>query len=193
MLAERHHLPHISTGDLLREHVRKETALGKEAKGSLDKGQLVPDPLVLDMLFKRIQEKDCAHGYILDGFPRTLAQAKALQARLKGHATFLIINLKLPDSKVLERLSKRVSCEHCGAPYHLLYSPPRKRGVCDQCGGRLVQREDDREEVVRERIRVYHQQTEPLISFYKGLRLLHSVHCDQSKEAIFSEIDKLFT
>ncbi len=193
MLAKARHLPHISTGDLLREHVRRKTKLGVEAKEFLDKGLLVPDPLVLNMLFERIREKDCAYGYILDGFPRTLGQAKALQEKLELHAKLFVVNLELPDSKIIERLSKRLSCERCGAPYHLVYGPPKIANICDACGGRLVQREDDRETVIRARIKVYHEQTEPLITYYRDLHLLHSVDCNPSKETTFEKIATLIS
>ena len=128
MLHDKFQLPHISTGDLLREHIRKGTELGKKAQLYTDKGQLVPDALIMDLLFDRVSQPDCAKGYILDGFPRTLPQAESLQSRLKGRVTPIIINLELKDSEVLERLTKRVSCEQCGTPYHLTYSPSKIAG-----------------------------------------------------------------
>lgn len=188
MLHEQLHIPHISTGDLLRDHVRRETALGKQAKLFMDKGQLVPDQLILDMLFDRVAQADCAKGYILDGFPRTLPQAESLQVRLEGQPQPIVVNLDLTDAKIIERLTKRVVCENCGTSYHLVYSPSKKEGVCDKCSGKLIQRSDDTEAVISKRLKVYHDQTAPLIAFYSRLKVLHSVNCDQSKERIFSEV-----
>lgn len=188
MLRDALHLPHISTGDLLREHIRKGTDLGKKAQLYIDKGQLVPDAVIMDLLFDRVSQKDCAKGYILDGFPRTVPQAESLQAHLKGRVTPTIINLDLKDQEVLERLTKRVSCEQCGTPYHLTYSPPKSAGICDKCGGHLVQRSDDTREVITKRLKVYHDQTSPLISYYNKLHLLHTVNCEQPKEKVYQDI-----
>ncbi len=188
MLHHQLQIPHISTGDLLRDNARRETDLGKQAKLFMDKGQLVPDQLILDMLFERVAQADCAKGYILDGFPRTLPQAESLQSRLKGRAEPIVINLDLSDAKIIERLTKRVVCENCGTPYHLVYSPSKKEGVCDKCSGKLVQRSDDTETVINKRLKVYHDQTAPLIDFYTKLQMLHSVSCDQPKERIYSEL-----
>jgi adenylate kinase len=188
MLHDKFQLPHISTGDLLREHIRKGTELGKQAQLYIDKGQLVPDTLIMDLLFDRVSQKDCAKGYILDGFPRTLPQAESLQSRLKDRVTPIIINLELKDSDILERLTKRVSCEQCGTPYHLTLSPSKIAGTCDKCGGHLIQRSDDTKEVITKRLKVYHDQTAPLISFYKSLKLLETVNCEQSKDKVFQEI-----
>lgn len=188
MLEDNLHLPHISTGDLLRDHVRRGTELGKQAKVFMDKGQLVPDALIFDMLFDRVSQKDCANGYILDGFPRTLPQAEALQTRLKGKPVPIVINLDLSDAKVIERLTNRVTCEKCGTPYHLIYSPPKTKDKCDKCGGKLIQRSDDTEAVIIKRLKVYHEQTAPLISFYTKQKLLHTVNCDTQKEKVFSEV-----
>jgi adenylate kinase len=188
MLQQKLHLPHISTGDLLREHVRRGTDLGKEAQTYMDNGQLVPDKLILDMLFERVSQKDCSKGYILDGFPRTLPQAEVLQARLQGMAPPIVVNLDLSDAKIIERLTNRIVCEKCGAPYHLTYSPPKTEGKCDKCGGKVVQRSDDTEAVITKRLKVYHQQTSPLIEFYKKQKLLHIVNCDVPKEKVFSQV-----
>ncbi len=188
MLQDKLHLPHISTGDLLRDHVRRNTELGKQAQTFMDKGQLVPDVLILDMLFERVSQEDCAHGYILDGFPRTLPQAEALQARLKGKLAPVVINLDLSDAKIIERLTNRVSCENCGTPYHLIYSPPKTQGTCDKCGGKLIQRSDDTEAVITKRLKVYHEQTAPLIAYYAKQKLLHTVNCDTPKKKVFSQV-----
>ncbi|MBS0650047.1 MAG: adenylate kinase [Verrucomicrobia bacterium] len=188
MLHEKLQIPHISTGELLRDHVRRETPLGKQAKLFMDKGNLVTDQLILDMLFERVAQADCAKGYILDGFPRTLPQAESLQARLKGQPQPIVLNLDLADAKIIERLTKRVVCESCGTPYHLVYSPPKTGGVCDKCSGKLIQRSDDTEAVISKRLKVYHDQTAPLIAYYNQLKILHTIDCDQSKEEIFSEV-----
>lgn len=186
MIQEKLHIPHISTGELLREHIRKQTSLGEEAKNFIDKGQLVPDILVLGMLSDRVSAADCAHGYILDGVPRTLAQAEALQKQFSSRP--LVINLELPDAKIIERLTKRIVCEKCGTPYHLLYSPPKVPGVCDKCQGKLIQRSDDSEEVIMKRLKVYHEKTAPLITYYTQKNLLHSVDCDADKEQVFLQL-----
>ncbi len=188
MLEEKMHLPHISTGDLLRDHIRRRTDLGKQAQGYMGNGHLVPDALILDMLFERVSQKDCAHGYILDGFPRTIPQAEALQERLKGKPAPIVVNLDLSDAKIIERLTKRVVCETCGATYHLLYSPPQVKGQCDKCGSKLIQRPDDTEEVIAKRLMVYHEQTKPLIAFYSRQNLLHTVECSGGKEQVFKEV-----
>ena len=189
MLHDQLHLPHISTGDLLRDHVRKGTDLGKQAQTYMEKGQLVPDGLILDMLFERVSQKDCSKGYILDGFPRTLPQAEALHDRLKGKPEPIVINLDLPDAKIIERLTKRISCETCNTPYHLISSPPKVQGKCDKCGGKLIQRSDDTEAVITKRLKVYHEQTAPLINYYTKQKLLHTIHCgDIPKEKVFSQV-----
>jgi adenylate kinase len=181
-------LPHISTGDLLRVHVRRGTDLGKNAQGFIDNGQLVPDGVILDMLFERISQKDCSQGYILDGFPRTIPQADTLQERLKGKTTPIVINLDLSDAKVIERLSNRVVCEKCGTPYHLVYSPPKTKGKCDKCDGNLIQRPDDTEAVIVKRLKVYHEQTAPLIAFYTKQKLLHTINCSADKDQVFKQV-----
>ena len=188
MVETKLHLPHISTGDLLRDHVRRDTELGRQAQGYMNKGHLVPDALILDMLFERVSQKDCAKGYILDGFPRTIPQADALQMRLKEQVAPVVINLALSDSIIIERLTKRVTCEKCGTPYHILYSPPKVKDKCDQCGGHLIHRPDDTEAVVIKRLTVYHEQTAPLIEYYTRQRLLHTIDCSVDKDKVFEQI-----
>lgn len=188
MLQDKLHLPHISTGDLLRDHVRRGTDLGKQAQIFMDKGQLVSDALILDMLFERVSQNDCSKGYILDGFPRTLPQAEALQERLKGKTVPIVINLDLPNPKIIERLANRVTCAKCGTPYHLLHSPPKIQGKCDKCHGELIQRSDDTEAVITKRLKVYHEQTAPLIAYYSKQKLLHTINCDIPKEKVFSQL-----
>ena len=191
MLKEKLGLPHISTGDLLRDNVKRGTTLGGQAKTFMESGKLVPDQLILDMLFERVAQSDCQKGYILDGFPRTLAQAEALQSRLKEKAQIKVINLELADKIIIERLTKRIVCETCGIPYHLVSAPPQKSGVCDKCQGKLVQRSDDTVEVISRRLKVYHEQTSPLIAYYQKMKLLQSVPCEQSKEQIFAKIQDI--
>jgi len=188
LLQEKLILPHISTGDLLREHIRRKTPLGAQAQGFMDKGNLVPDSLIFDMLFERTSHEDCSRGYILDGFPRTIPQAKALQDRLKDKPAPIVLNLELTDEQIIERLTKRVICEKCGTPYHLIYSPPKVSGHCDRCKGVLIHRPDDTEPVIRKRLTVYHEQTEPLIHFYQRLHLLHTFDCTLDKKEVFDHI-----
>lgn len=190
LLKETLQVPHISTGDLLRENIKNATPLGTQAKVYMDKGELVPDALILDMLFDRVSQEDCAKGYILDGFPRTLPQAHDYHKRLSSDSKVIAINLSLTDDTIVERLSHRLICKECSAPYHSLYAPPKKTETCDKCQGLLIQRQDDTEAVVRKRLTVYHKQTAPLISFYEEQQTLKSVDCNQSKEAIFQEIVK---
>ena len=181
-------IPHISTGDLLRENKKQGTELGKKAQAYMDKGQLVPDDLILDMLFARVSQEDCQKGYILDGFPRTLAQAKAYDERLGTSSKVIAINLDIADEEIVDRLTNRMVCSSCSTPYHLIHFPPKKKMTCDSCQGKLMQRADDTEKVVRNRLDVYHQQTEPLISYYEDQNTLQTVVCNQSKDKITKEI-----
>lgn len=188
MLKNTLQVPHISTGDLLRENVKQETSLGKEAKGYMDAGKLVPDDLILDMLFARVAEEDCTRGYILDGFPRTLEQAKAYHARLGKETKTIAINLALQDETIVERLGNRVVCSQCSAPYHLKNSPPKKENTCDHCNSPLLKRKDDQEDVIRKRLGVYHTQTAPLIDYYSEEDSFKEISCDQSINSILNEI-----
>lgn len=188
MLQDKLHIPHISTGDLLRENVRQGTDLGKKAKGFMEKGLLVPDYLILDMLFQRVSQDDCKKGYILDGVPRTMHQAEELQERLKGKVIPVVVNLHISDDKIIERLTNRIVCNNCGTPYHLINSPPKVSGKCDKCGSPLHQRPDDTKDVVLKRLKVYHEQTEPLITFYTKQKLLHTIECNADKDVVFSQL-----
>jgi adenylate kinase len=180
-------LPHVSTGDLFREHKQKGTPLGLEAKRYMDSGKLVPDDLVLDMLFERVSKPDCARGFLLDGFPRTLPQAEALERRLGGQAP-RVINLRVDDAALIERLSGRITCRACGSIHHLRSSPPKAAGQCDRCGGELYQRDDDRPEVVAERLAVYREQTQPLEGFYRRRGLLTEVDGNRAPDAVFTDL-----
>ena len=185
-------IPHISTGDLFRGHMQKQTALGIQAKAYIDAGLLVPDELVLNMLVERVEEADCRRGYILDGFPRTIPQAEALQSFLIGKCvTPFILNLSLSDALIIQRLSNRLTCQSCGSPYHKIFSPPTLEGRCNRCGGQLIQRPDDSEEVIRTRLQVYHNQTKPLIAFYTKNHTLHSIDCNADQQTVFKQILQL--
>ncbi|MCD6088468.1 adenylate kinase [Candidatus Bathyarchaeota archaeon] len=168
-------IPHISTGDMVREEIKKQTDLGKKIKEYSDKGVLVPDDIIIKLLEERLKKPDCKEGFILDGFPRTINQAEALEKIAKID---LVINLKVPDDIIITRLSNRLICSKCGAIYNLLTLKPKKEGVCDKCGGKLYRREDDRPEVIRERLNIYRKQTEPLIDYYTKKGLLRNVRCD---------------
>ena len=170
-------IPQIASGDLLRAVVREDSELGREAKGYMDRGQLVPDEFVLQLIAERFRKKDASEGFILDGFPRNLAQAEALAARLERAGLKLdkVVALMLPDQEIVKRISGRRTCRKCAAMYHVVFEPPAKAGLCDKCGGELYQREDDAEETVRERIKVYDAATRPLLDYYGRLSLLARV------------------
>lgn len=188
-LSETLGLPHISTGDLFREHIRSQTPLGQKAKSFIDKGQLVPDSLVLDMLFNRVAQEDCKNGYLLDGVPRTINQAKALDERLNNRYRVIALNFSLTDESAIERISGRVACQNCGRPFHKKFDPPKNPHVCDLCGGILYQREDDREEVVRKRLEVYRTQTKPLIDYYGSQKqVLREIDSQNAKEKVFQDV-----
>jgi len=168
-------IPHISTGDMVREEIKKQTELGKKIKEYSDRGALVPDEIIIRLLAERLRKPDCAKGFILDGFPRTISQAEALEKIAKIE---LAINLNVPDEIIVTRLSNRLICSECGAIYNLLTLKPKKEGICDKCGGKLYQREDDKPEVIKERLNVYRRQTEPLIEYYSKKGLLRNVSCN---------------
>ena len=181
-------IPHISTGDLFRENIKNNTELGKRAKGFMDAGQLVPDELVLDMLFDRVSRPDCSKGYLLDGFPRTVPQAEAFGKHLPKQSSVIVINLDVPDDAIVKRISGRLSCNVCGKIYNLYTSPPQQEGICDQCGSALVQRPDDNASVVMERLKVYHAQTEPVIDFYERKGIVYTIDGEKSPDEIYAEI-----
>jgi adenylate kinase len=180
-------IPVISTGDLLREHVKGNTELGLKAKQYMDKGELVPDDIVISILLERIKMDDCKNGFILDGFPRNINQAKKIEEYMKDEKV-KVIYLKADDEFLVKRLSNRRICETCGAIYHLINIPPKVAGVCDKCGGKLIQREDDKEEVIRNRLKVYHNLTAPLIDYYKKKGIFFSVCGDGKLEEIVNQI-----
>jgi adenylate kinase len=181
-------LPHIATGDLFRENREKGTPLGKRAQEFMDKGSLVPDELVLEMLFERVSRPDCARGYLLDGFPRTLPQAEALEKRLPSGTSVQAVNLVVPDAALLERITGRRTCKSCGNVHHVKSARPRVEGQCDRCGGALIQRTDDTENVFRERLAVYRRQTQPLEGFYRSRGVLAEVAGDREPERVFEAL-----
>ena len=185
-------IPQISTGDILRAAVKDGTAMGIEAKKYMDAGKLVPDEVVIGIIRDRIKENDCDKGYILDGFPRTVAQAEALDEMLKGMNQDIdhVISIEVPDSALLERLTGRRMCA-CGASYHVLFNKPRKEGICDLCGGKLYQRDDDKEEAITERLVNYHRQTAPLIEFYSAKGKVRPIPGTGGVDDIFASIMKV--
>jgi len=161
--------PHISTGDLIRQHIKDKTDLGLKIEPLVHSGQFIPDEITLEILEKRIQQPDCREGCILDGMPRTLPQAQALTQYFSRHCLQAwVFVLDVPDAVVKERLTKRMLCEECQTPYHLTYAPPKQPGTCDRCQGKLIQRRDDTEQVITTRLKIYHEQTEPLINYYRS-------------------------
>jgi adenylate kinase len=176
-LTPKYGIPQVSTGDLLRNAVAKGTPLGKKADAFMKAGDLVPDDIVIQLLKERIAQKDCAKGFILDGFPRTVAQAEALG---KIMAIDKVVNLAVPDSVVIYRLTGRRTCEKCQKIFNVNTLPPKKAGVCDECGGKLVQRKDDTKETVKERLRIYKEKTQPLIDYYRKKGILADVECKQA-------------
>jgi adenylate kinase len=186
ILAEKTGLVHITTGELFREAIRQETDLGKQAKVYYDRGQLVPDHLTIAMLLERLSQGDCAGGCILDGFPRTLEQATALDEALarQGRVIDKVVYIQAPEDELLSRLSGRWNCRQCGSVYHERFQPPREAGRCDQCGGELYQRDDDKPETARRRLEVYAQQTAPLIDYYRERGKLLEIDGNKSVEDV---------
>ncbi len=193
LIVEKYGIPQISTGDMLREAVAKGTELGKEAKKYMDAGQLVPDEVVIGIVKERLQQPDCEKGFILDGFPRTIAQAEALDKILEemGKKIDAVINIQVPEEEVVKRIVYRRTCKNCGAVYHLIYNPPKEDNKCDKCGGELYQRDDDKEETVRKRYKVYKEQTEPLVEYYAKKGILYNIDGTKSIEEVFAEIDSI--
>ncbi len=189
-LAEKYSIPQISTGDMLREAFQKGTELGLKARSYMDSGKLVPDDVVIGIVEERLRINDCAGGWILDGFPRTLQQAGALDVMLKNNRSDIdhVLSLEVREEEVVKRISGRRSCESCQKTFNIYFSVPKKDGVCDNCGGRLIQRSDDTEGTVRERMKVYRDNTEPLIMYYKGRGTLKSVDANGDIGGVFDLI-----
>ena len=193
MLSERYGIPHISTGDIFRMNIKNNTELGQKAKGYMDAGQLVPDELVVDLVVDRIKAKDCMKGFILDGFPRTIPQAEALDYALNNQNEKIdyAINVDVPDENIIKRMSGRRACVGCGATYHLVYNPTKIEGVCDVCGEKLILRDDDKPETVQKRLYVYHEQTQPLIDYYNKKEVILTVDGTQDIDVVYDEITKV--
>ena len=189
-IAEKYNIPHISTGDIFRSNIKAGTELGKKAKSFIDQGLLVPDEVTIGMLLDRIHEADCENGYILDGFPRTIPQAESLTAALKenGEAINFALDVEVPDANIVNRMAGRRACLKCGATYHTEFAAPKKEGICDKCGSELVLRDDDKPETVQKRLEVYHEQTHPLIDYYKKKGVLHAIDGTLSMETVFKNI-----
>lgn len=190
MIADKFNIPHISTGDIFRANIKNGTELGKKAKEFMDKGQLVPDELTVQLLLDRVANEDCKNGYVLDGFPRTIPQADVLGNELTklGDKVDFAINVDVPDENIVRRMSGRRACLKCGATYHIEHIPPKKEGICDKCGSELVQREDDKPETVQNRLSVYHEQTQPLIDYYDKKNILKTVDGTKDMQEVFSNI-----
>ena len=189
-IASKYQIPHISTGDIFRANIKNGTELGKKAKEYMDQGLLVPDELTCDLVMDRISQDDCANGFVLDGFPRTIPQAEALDAALTkvGAKMDFAIDVDVPDSHIVNRMSGRRACLNCGATYHVVAIPPKKEGICDTCGKELVLRDDDKPETVQKRLDVYQDQTQPLIDYYKNQGILKSVDGTVPMEEVFANI-----
>ena len=192
-IAKKYKIPHISTGDIFRANIKNETELGKKAKSYMDQGMLVPDELTISLVIDRFQEPDAQNGYVLDGFPRTIPQAERLDAALKksGSQIDFAINVDVPDENIIQRMSGRRACVNCGATYHLQYAAPKKDGICDSCGESLILRDDDKPETVEKRLKVYHEQTQPLIDYYAQKNVLKEVDGTQGLEDVFRQIQAI--
>ena len=192
-IADKYSIPHISTGDIFRANIKNGTELGKKAKQYMDQGALVPDELTCDLVMDRIQQDDCKNGFVLDGFPRTIPQAEALDAALGkiNEKMDYAIDVDVPDENIVNRMSGRRACLNCGATYHLISIPPKVEGICDRCGSEIVLREDDKPETVQKRLKVYHEQTQPLIDYYKNQGILKSVDGTQPMDEVFKAIVKI--
>ncbi|MEY8515969.1 adenylate kinase [Lachnospiraceae bacterium 29-84] len=190
MIADKYHIPHISTGDIFRANLKAGTELGMKAKEYMDQGLLVPDELTCDLVMDRIGQDDCKDGFVLDGFPRTIPQAEALDAALSNinQKMDYAIDVDVPDENIVNRMSGRRACLNCGATYHIVSIPTKVEGVCDRCGNPVVLRDDDQPETVQKRLAVYHEQTQPLIDYYKGQGILNTVSGTQPMEDVFQAI-----
>lgn len=192
-IAGKYNIPHISTGDIFRANIKNGTELGKKAKTYMDQGLLVPDELTVKILLDRVAKEDCADGYVLDGFPRTIPQAQVLEDALarQGEKIDYAVNVDVPDENIVRRMSGRRACLKCGATYHVEHIPPKAEGICDTCGSELVLRDDDRPETVQNRLKVYHDQTQPLIDFYTARGVLKTVDGTADMQDVFSAITEI--
>lgn len=192
-IAAKYQIPHISTGDIFRANLKAGTELGKKAKEYMDQGLLVPDELVVDLVVDRLAQDDAKNGYVLDGFPRTIPQAEALTEALDkiGEKLDYAIDVEVPDDNIINRMSGRRACVACGGTYHIKFNPTKKEGICDACGGELILRDDDKPETVKQRLTVYHDQTQPLIDYYTKEGILKEVDGTLDLQAVFAEIVKI--
>lgn len=192
-IAEKYTIPHISTGDIFRANIKNGTDLGKKAKEYMDQGLLVPDELTCDLVMDRIQQDDCKNGFVLDGFPRTIPQAQALDAALTkiGEKMDYAIDVDVPDENIVTRMSGRRACVGCGATYHIVYNPSKSGETCEVCGEKLILRDDDQPETVQKRLTVYHDQTQPLIDYYGGQQILRTVDGTQDMNDVFTAITEI--
>ncbi len=192
-LTKEYGIPHISTGDILRANVRDGTELGMKAKEYMDRGELVPDTVLIGLIRNRLNEPDCKDGYLLDGYPRTIPQADALDIILReiGKPLDVVINIDVSDDSLVERLSGRRTCPTCGESYHVVFNPPEQQGVCEVCGSQLYQRDDDREEVIRQRLAVYNQKTKPLIDYYAKAGILVNIDGSRSVNEVFRAVSRV--
>jgi len=189
-IASKYNIPHISTGDIFRANIKNGTELGKKAKEYMDQGMLVPDELTCDLVMDRIAQDDCERGFVLDGFPRTIPQAEALTNALTkiGQSMDFAIDVDVPDENIVNRMGGRRACLNCGATYHLVFNPTKTEGVCDACGNPTVLRDDDKPETVQKRLSVYHDQTQPLIDYYKKQDILKTVDGTKPMDDVFFDI-----
>lgn len=190
MIADKYGVPHVSTGDIFRANIKNGTELGMEAKKYMDQGLLVPDELTVKILLDRVSQPDCKNGYVLDGFPRTIPQAEVLDKALAelGESVDYAIDVDVPDENIVKRMSGRRACVSCGATYHVVHVPPKKEGICDRCGSELILRDDDKPETVKNRLDVYHKQTQPLIDFYTKKGVLKTVDGTVDMQDVFKAI-----
>lgn len=190
MIADKYGIPHVSTGDIFRANIKNGTELGMEAKKYMDKGLLVPDELTVKILLDRVAKEDCKNGYVLDGFPRTILQANVLDEALTklGDKIDYAVNVDVPDENIIKRMGGRRACLACGATYHIEHVPPKAEGICDRCGKELVLRDDDKPETVKNRLNVYHEQTQPLIEFYEKKGVLKNVDGTVDMNDVFAAI-----
>lgn len=192
-IAAKFSIPHISTGDIFRANIKNNTPLGAKARSYMDKGELVPDELVIELIMDRFAQDDCVNGYVLDGFPRTIPQAEELDKALKSVNDNLdyAIDVEVPDDNIINRMSGRRACVNCGATYHIVHNPPKVENECDTCNGELILRDDDKPETVKNRLDVYHTQTEPLLKYYTEKGILYTVDGTQDMDTVFDSICKI--
>ncbi len=190
MIADKYSIPHVSTGDIFRANIKEQTELGMEARKYMDQGLLVPDELTVKILLDRVAKDDCKNGYVLDGFPRTIPQAEVLDKAVSelNESIDFAINVDVKDENIIRRMSGRRACLKCGATYHIEHIPPKKEGICDKCGSELVLRDDDKPETVEKRLKVYHEQTQPLIDYYNKKGILREVDGSQDMKDVFKAI-----